>query len=46
MQKLVILTFFALAAITEVSAQAETCVLKAENAQVSLLSLLADLNLV
>jgi len=36
MLKLIILTFFALTAIWEVSAQSETCVLKAENAQVSL----------
>jgi len=36
MLKLFILTFFALAAIWEVSAQNETCTLKAENEQVSL----------
>jgi hypothetical protein len=36
MLKLIILTFFALTAIWEVSAQSETCTLKAENAQVSI----------
>jgi hypothetical protein len=34
--KLIILTFFVLTAIWRVSAQSETCTLKAENAQVSL----------
>jgi len=36
MLKLIILTFFALTAICEVSAQTETCTLKAVNAEVSL----------
>ena len=42
MLKLIILTFFALTAIWEVSAQTENCTLKAENAQVSLTPLVTD----
>jgi hypothetical protein len=42
MLKLIILTFFALTAIWGVSAQTETCTLKAEDAEVSLLPLVTD----
>jgi hypothetical protein len=42
MLKPIIITFFALTAIWEVSAQAETCTLKAENAKVSLATPLTD----
>jgi len=42
MLKLIVIAFFALTAIWEVSAQTEACTLKAENAQVSLSPFVTD----